>query len=854
MVGATYAYFQATSSGEGNIDTNVSTGTTDNLSFFFGEEIHINATEENFAQGMGDLVDSTTGTALLRPNNYTNQASATYNIYLIIENNNFEYTTENQTPEILLNVTSPTGEEIQNITGLVHTEDGFDITTRTGGFLIISDYEISADQVEEMQQWNIEVTFVNLDSDQQANTEKSLTAKLYMTQEQMSSYELIEINNINTSVSYNSIETTLNITEGTANPKKYYYGIEETGSSIALVEKTNNLSKLSNTFASVDTVEFIESDNSSYRFTNLSENTEYTIYSYIIDENNIQSNIYETTISTVEYEYAVIDSVNSRVTLNSITLTVDAIAGSNAIATYMYSKDNGNTWETTTSNTYTFNDLTDSTTYDIKIKVVDSEGIESTEYYDSITTTIYILPVVTNVEVDTTYNSINVIPTGTDGTYEIDYYLYSINDGDYQTSNVFNNLAEATDYNIKIKAVDLNGRESNIYEITVATDAYVLPSINNVSINAGNNDITINVSATGGDGTITSYHYSINDGLNYYDSSNSSYTFSSLTSGVTFYIKVYVTDSNGRVSGEYNTTATTTYPIFAEYIVNNVYSSDGVNGLYYHDGVGSYTNAAQEAGDYSYRYSGTNPNNFVCFGSDAETCPNDNLYRIIGVFGNQVKLIKYDYPTSAMTGTGGTYYGSFNASGVSNSYRGSLNVLYDYYWNTNSNSSWSATTLNTVNLNTNFINYLNNINQKWTNMIANSIWYISGVNYSYKTYSVKNFYNYELGSYRGSATYNAKIGLMYVTDYGYAASPNYWTTSLNSYNRAINNNWMYMGYYEWVITAQGTGAYMIFGSGYVDNYVVYDSCYGIRPVFYLVSNSRVTSGDGTISNPYRVTL
>ncbi len=69
---------------------------------------------------------------------------------------------------------------------------------------------------------------------------------------------------------------------------------------------------------------------------------------------------------------------------------------------------------------------------------------------------------------------------------------------------------------------------------------------------------------------------------------------------------------------------------FAEYIINNVYTgSDGENGLYYHDGVGSYTNADQEAGDNSYRYAGANPNNYVCFGSDEETCPADNLYRII---------------------------------------------------------------------------------------------------------------------------------------------------------------------------------------------------------------------------------
>ena len=40
--------------------------------------------------------------------------------------------------------------------------------------------------------------------------------------------------------------------------------------------------------------------------------------------------------------------------------------------------------------------------------------------------------------------------------------------------------------------------------------------------------------------------------------------------------------------------------LFTDYIINNVYTGvDGENGLYYHDGTGSYTNANQEAGDNS---------------------------------------------------------------------------------------------------------------------------------------------------------------------------------------------------------------------------------------------------------------
>ena len=60
-----------------------------------------------------------------------------------------------------------------------------------------------------------------------------------------------------------------------------------------------------------------------------------------------------------------------------------------------------------------------------------------------------------------------------------------------------------------------------------------------------------------------------------------------------------------------------------DYIINEVYTgTDGESGLYYHDGVGTY--GAQEAGDNSYRYAGANPNNYVCFGSDAATCSSEH--------------------------------------------------------------------------------------------------------------------------------------------------------------------------------------------------------------------------------------
>ena len=91
-------------------------------------------------------------------------------------------------------------------------------------------------------------------------------------------------------------------------------------------------------------------------------------------------------------------------------------------------------------------------------------------------------------------------------------------------------------------------------------------------------------------------------------------------------------------------------PTLAEAIINLYTGTQGENSIYYHD-----SNLTNGANDNSYRYAGSDPDNYVCFGSDESTCPTDNLYRIIGVFDGKVKLIKADYATSALLGTDGDY-------------------------------------------------------------------------------------------------------------------------------------------------------------------------------------------------------
>ena len=78
---------------------------------------------------------------------------------------------------------------------------------------------------------------------------------------------------------------------------------------------------------------------------------------------------------------------------------------------------------------------------------------------------------------------------------------------------------------------------------------------------------------------------------------------------------------------------------------------------------------------------------------------------IIGVFGNQVKLIGSDYPTSNQIGTGDAYYSSDSTSNYSN-YKGGQSIVYWYKWNPSGSADWSSSVFVTTNLNTKFFSMI----------------------------------------------------------------------------------------------------------------------------------------------------
>ena len=255
----------------------------------------------------------------------------------------------------------------------------------------------------------------------------------------------------------------------------------------------------------------------------------------------------------------------------------------------------------------------------------------------------------------------------------------------------------------------------------------------------------------------------------------------------------------------------------------NTIAGDGVDGLYYHD-----ADLANGAQDNSYRYSGTNPNNYVCFGVTGANCQNaDNQYRIIGVFNNQVKLIK------------ATSYGN-------------------YLWDTDGLNTWDGSTKPDIYTTLNET-YYNTISAEWQNLIVETTWHVGGMNRS-TTNTAKQYYDVEVGTGQSGYEETMKIGLMYVSDYGYGASPEKWIIALSEASYGADN-WLYSGSVEWLISRRtGSAGYAFIVSSMLGGEVHYDfvgntlASIAVRPVFYLASTATISSGTGTSSDPFILNL
>ncbi len=326
--------------------------------------------------------------------------------------------------------------------------------------------------------------------------------------------------------------------------------------------------------------------------------------------------------------------------------------------------------------------------------------------------------------------------------------------------------------------------------------------------------------------------------------------------------------------------------------------------IYHNTSSLSNTNIANKtlsANDNSYRFSGSSEEvkNYVCLDgiSSAGECQNGDadLYRIIGFFPNdageyEMKLIKYDYATKEelgdkSTAEGGAYQGNYSNTSKDN-YKGrNAENIAAYYWNyTGSgiyNNMWQYSNLNQINLNQFYYNYISTKVNNLENHITEHEWTTGGFSYSI-SYTPKQVYDMELGEEKLTTNDNkcyaeannstaqtcieddlsykdAKIGLMYINDYGYAAYPEAWNQYVSnssgySSETVKTNNWMYMGLGEWAISRNsedGDHAWLVYYTAAATSHIV-RAFYGIRPTFYLDSSTKIISGNGTHDNPFRL--
>ena len=245
-------------------------------------------------------------------------------------------------------------------------------------------------------------------------------------------------------------------------------------------------------------------------------------------------------------------------------------------------------------------------------------------------------------------------------------------------------------------------------------------------------------------------------------------------------------------------------------------SESSIVNIYHHT-----SSLANGAGDNSYRYAGASAsvNNYICLGSDATTCPDANLFRIIGVFGDQTKVIR-------------------------------AKSVGDKAWHSSTSSNtWSTSSLNTY-LNGEYLTSLGTLADK----IATTTWKVGGGSSTYLYDVPTTAYQYEVGSSASSTTVDKKIGLMYVSDYGYAADQSGWTTKLSSYSSNTSKNWLYLGSTEWTISRFSdltSDAFFVHSAGIVDGLTV-TYIFAARPSFNLEFSVKYVSGSGSMSDPVRV--
>ena len=326
----------------------------------------------------------------------------------------------------------------------------------------------------------------------------------------------------------------------------------------------------------------------------------------------------------------------------------------------------------------------------------------------------------------------------------------------------------------------------------------------------------------------------------------------------------------------------TTHPVNAVTLVEGLdegTTGDSGSGVYavHHDAIAGSDSAtgSEIPAVTDYRYYGASPNNYVCLDMEGgSTCPDKHLYRIIGSIyeenagKNLIKVIKATPLTDGTTSKfswdykSNDAYDNIWATITSGNYSNSLTsgsqlmklLNSGAWWNGTSGSYYNNSTTAT---NVNFTNY--KLSDKAKSYITTSRYYLGG--YNNNPPITNEMYGYERGTLRYNTDrplyWDGMIGLMYPSDYGYAAGNTCVNdTTLYNYDRGCKSkDWLYISNTDQLLMSpRSSYSYIVLYVGYAGPvsgiYSVNAST--VRPVFFLSSNASITDGEGTSSDPYIV--
>ena len=262
-----------------------------------------------------------------------------------------------------------------------------------------------------------------------------------------------------------------------------------------------------------------------------------------------------------------------------------------------------------------------------------------------------------------------------------------------------------------------------------------------------------------------------------------------------------------------------------DYLIDNAVSEDitssPTEGLFAIDDQRELTTSDSPR---EYRYIGADPDNYIQF--------NNELWRIIGIFDGQLKIIRNE---------------SF----------GEMQWDDEDEQNPYGENDWGTSPLQTY-LNNDYYGSINSEDQIKIDSIY--AWKL-GQPTTDDDVTAQMFYEAERGTdvIEGNSTeWTGSIGLIYASDYGFATSGGSTTNrssclSIPLFNwidveDCSTNNWLYVDYH-WTLTSYHKNVFAVFSDGCVFSQgasFIHDT----HPVVYLLSNVEIVSGIGTPDEPF----